>query len=519
VTTRPPRAPFWVRRLLTRSLRRPSTGPRRLGVLVLGLVVIAVWQRDFFAHATQLDPRYTQQESSGINAESRFVYFLYYLGLYPVVATDGHARLRDDPGYRKFQRQAAERVIAERGETLSMEAGRETIRGGDLGRTLLYLPYAIWTGSARDPRLSPTSAVAFVVALGILYTAFWWARDPLLGALSVALLGSNPYQLWEVHASENVFGWAIITGIAVLGLSLPLLARRGAGRLAWLLPLVIGVLVGTVRQIRPEPVTMLGSAALACLLLSRASWRRRLAFTAVLLAAFVATSRIWSAYFDYKFEQARAVVAAAGGRPYEGPRHVYHSFWHPLWCGLGDFGQKYGYRWRDKSAIAYAEPIVEARYRAMGREPDLRYLVWDPVYDQVLAEKIRYDVSHDPLWYLGVLARRVVRVLSWTTPVRLAAGPWHATLPWNAWATLPLIAALVWMRSGALLKLALFPLATSAPAVLVFSGTYPGQTWTGWVHILGAAIVLAALVDAAVLLGRRAWRARAPAAQRTTDLA
>jgi len=54
-------------------------------------------------------------------------------------------------------------------------------------------------------------------------------------------------------------------------------------------------------------------------------------------------------------------------------------------------------------------------------------------------------------------------------------------------------------------------------AVLVFSGTYPGQTWTGWFHILGAAIVLAALVDMAVLLGRRAWRARSPAAQRSTD--
>jgi hypothetical protein len=515
----PGRTRFWARRLLTRALRRPFRGRRRVSVLLIGLVLIAGWQRDFFARASRLDDRYIHRESSGITQEWRFAYFLYYLGLYPVVANEGHARMRGEPGYRKFEREAAERVIAERGETLSMEAG-VTIRSGDMGRALLYMPHAIWRGSARDPRLAPTHAVAFTLALCALYAAFWWVRDPTLGALAVALLGSNPYQLYEVHAHENVFGWSITAGVATLALSLPLLARRGAGRRAWLLPLSIGVLLGSVRQIRPEPVTILASAAAACLLLSRASWRRRGALAAILLASFFATTRVWLAYFDHRFEEARRVVAAAGGRVYEGPRDRYHTFWHPLWCGLGDFGQKYGYEWRDKTAARYAGKLVEERYRALGREPDWRYFYWDPIYDEVLREKIRHDVTHDPLWYLGVLARRVGRVVTWTTPLRIAAGSWSIDLPLNGLATLTLVAALAWTRSWSLLKLALFPLGTSLPAVLVFSGTVPGQTYTGWFHVIGAAILLAALAETAALLGRRRWRApQTDADRRTTGFA
>jgi len=472
-----------------------------VSVLLLGLVLIAAWQRDFYRHASLLDDRYLHRESTGMNEEWRFVYFLYYLGLVPVVTHEGHARLKAEAGYNKFDRAAAERVVREQGESLSMEEG-QTVRAGDLGRILLYLPYAMWAGDTRDPKLAPTHATLFAFALGALYTAFWWVRDPVLGALAVALLGSNPYQLYEVHARENVFSWAITAGVLTLALSLPLLRRR-SGRWVWLAPLAIGLLLACVRQVRPEPVAILGSAGLACLLVSRASWPRRAALAAVLVGGFLIASWGWQKYFDRKFDEATRVVAAAGGRVYHGPRDRYHTFWHPLWCGLGDFGRKHGYEWRDKAAARFAAPIVRDRYRAMGKEPDWPYLFWDPVYNQVLEDKIRYDVIHDPLWYAGVLARRVARVFTWTTPVRLAAGRWWMDLPWSGLAVVPLFLALALTRSWSLLKIACFPLGTSLPAVLVFSGTVPGQTYTGWFHILGAAIVLAALIDAVREVGRR----------------
>jgi len=509
------RTPFVLRRILVRAFRRPRRGPRRVSVLLVGLVLIAAWQKDFFTRASDLDSRYIHRESTGMNEEWRFVYFLYYMGLVPVVTTQGHAQLKGESGYNKFERAAAERVIAQRGESLSMEAG-QTVRAGDLGRILLYLPYAFWSGDTRDPKLAPTHAAIFTLALGALYAAFWWARDPLLGGASVALLGSNPYQLFEVHARENIFSWGITAGVLTLALSLPLL-RGGWGRLAWLLPLAMGVLLASVRQIRPEPVAIAASAGVACLLVPRASWGRRAALAALLVAAFVATSLAWQVYFDRKFDQATRVVAAAGGRVYHGPRDRYHTFWHPLWCGLGDFGEKHGYEWRDKAAARYAAPLVRNRYRALGLEPDWPYLFWDPVYNEVLAEKIRYDITHDPIWYLEVLALRVGRVFAWTTPVRLAAGPWWLDLPWNGLATIPLLLALALTRSWTLLKVACFPLGTSLPAVLVFSGTVPGQTYVSWFHIVAAAIMLSGLIDVSreVLL-QRSRRARRSASSRST---
>jgi hypothetical protein len=482
-------------------------------VLLLGLALIAVWQMDFFHRAPRLDTRYVHSQATGMNEEWRFVYFLYYTGLVPVVASDAHARLKADPAYNKFDRESARRVIAEAGDALAMDAG-QTIRAGDMGRVLLYLPYAWWRGDTRDPRLAPTHAVAFTLALGALYGAFWWLRDPILGGVAVALLGSNPYQLYEVHARENVFGWAITAGIVTLALAAPLLRRRDLRPSAWLLVLSIGAILGTIRQIRPEPGAIVASAILACLLVCRTSWLRRAALAAVLVASFVGASAAWQAYFDHKFDEATRIVAAAGGRVYHGPRDRYHAFWHPLWCGLGDFGQKYGYEWRDKAAAHYAAPIVAQRYRALGREPNWSYLFWDPIYYEVLADKVRHDIAHDPLWYAGVIARRIVRVFRWTTPVRLAVGPWWIDLPWSGLATLPLLLALACTRSWAMLKLACFPLGTSLPAVLVFSGTYRGQTYTGWFHVIAAAIVLSALIDVARELSYR--RARRSASSRST---
>jgi hypothetical protein len=96
-------------------------------VLLLGLALIAVWQMDFFRRAARLDTRYVHGQATGMNQEWRFVYFLYYAGLVPVVADDAHARLKADPAYNKFDREAARRVIAEQGDALAMDAG-QTIR-------------------------------------------------------------------------------------------------------------------------------------------------------------------------------------------------------------------------------------------------------------------------------------------------------------------------------------------------------------------------------------------------------
>jgi hypothetical protein len=89
-------------------------------------------------------------------------------------------------------------------------------------------------------------------------------------------------------------------------------------------------------------------------------------------------------------------------------------------------------------------------------------------------------------------------------------------MPWNGLAAVPILLILAGTRSWSMLKLAAFPLGTSLPTVLVFSGTVPGQTYAGWFHLMAAAIAVSAVVAAGGELARHAARTRA-AGERTTD--
>ena len=64
-------------------------------VLVIGLLAIFQWQRTFFEHRfpqNTLQTFFYLEASGGIlEWQAEFVYFLYYTGLVPVVASDAHA--------------------------------------------------------------------------------------------------------------------------------------------------------------------------------------------------------------------------------------------------------------------------------------------------------------------------------------------------------------------------------------------------------------------------------------------
>ena len=107
---------------------------------------------------------------------------------------------------------------------------KHTIRVGERGKMFLYLPDAILKGEPRPPlSVRPLHGALFVFALCAVFSAFWWARLPLLGAALAAFAGSNPFQLYEVYRNANVFGWPMTTGLLSLALAVPLLRRRPTG--------------------------------------------------------------------------------------------------------------------------------------------------------------------------------------------------------------------------------------------------------------------------------------------------
>ena len=504
----------------------------RAAVLVLGCALIPLWQHSFARNPSALDATLKHSASSGlqyrrdgaargVQAPVRFVYFYHYLGLYPV-ATELDARELDYSG------EGARKLLATRGDTLLMEIGH-TVRSAEPGRILLYLPDVWVRGDVRQPRVRTGHCIVFAAALVALFVGCWAVRQPLLGLQLVAFLGSNPYQLHEVYGNENVFGWMITTGVLVLALHLPLMQRRRPhGLVLWAAPLATGLILATVRQVRPEPVAMIVSAGLCCLLVAGVRWWERLALVAALLVSFVAVSKAWERYFDRLYDRALDTVTAAGGHPYTGPREHYHMGWHNVWCGLGDFASDRGYRWNDSVAKMYARPILEEKYNEIMGDVNWHTGVcegqyWDearkyyrmahelPHYEQVVRDKVLDDVLDDPLWYLGILLRRARRILSETTPISVSWGGTRLRVPIHGGLIFALAALLVALRGWPFLKLVAFLIPLSFPALLVYSAR--GMCYYSCYHVVTAAVGLCLLLEAglwAYWWKRRRNRARRP---------
>jgi hypothetical protein len=491
-------------------------------VLVAGVLAILEWQHVFLRHraweGTLRSSTYVLNASGGILGwQQDFLYFLYYLNLFPV-ATE-----TEEPLERS--REGAQRLFRTRGETLVMERFW-TIRYGDLLKTYLYLPDAYADGRpAERPLMVLANATAWVAALVALYVAFWSEGYAILGAILVVLLGSNPFQVSEAFARNNVFSWVITTGVLVLALNLRFLVdRRPSAVSIALVPVATGLLLATVRQIRTEPMLVGASVVLAYFTARSLGGAARSLLVGLLAASFSLGSAAWGSYFDAKFREAYVKVRAAGGHPYDGPRHLHHFVWHALWCGLGDFDTRYGYEWNDTKGMAYALPIMRARGFAPTGHPRLERrpfdaltlgVYWDrarkyartpfevPEYIDVIREKVVHDITHDPVWYLTILAKRVGRLVVETTPPTVALGNGRtASLPRSAvWGLLPLGVAAVALRARSrfLLKLLLFLAPLASTALLVYSGQ--GTTYYSVVHLVAFGVGLAWLLEA--LMGRR----------------
>jgi tetratricopeptide (TPR) repeat protein len=285
------------------------------------------------------------------------------------------------------------------------------------------------------------------------------------------------------------------------------------------------------------------AAAAVYLTVVRLSLWFRLVLVALLGSAFFWTSAAWTRHFEGKFREAYNVVKAAGGHTYDGPRYRHHFFWHALWCGLGDFDDKYGYYWSDMAAFRYAWPIMQRRgFQADGFPPDRADeldtltlgVYWDKArlyartpfetreFVEIVRNKVLYDIVTDPLWYASILRRRAARLLHEVTPPSFALGNGvSVSLPGRAiWGYLGLavVVGAIVTRNWFHLKLLAFTLPLSFTALAVYSGR--GTVYYSVLHLVAFAIAAVGLrhalnrrvVGLAVLAGR--WAIALPAGSR-----
>ena len=488
------------------------------GLLLIGCSQGAIYKSSY---GVQRDAPYQITASSGLQDESRFVYFYHFLGYYPVATMRADALLEPT-------RAGAQRELAQHGASLRTEIGHTT-RYGDLGKVWLYFPDLMLRGYRGDLSARPASVIAFVLALMLVYTSACLARLPIFGLALVLAVGSNPFQISEVYMRDNVFGWPIIALLLVLAVNLPLIAGNSRTGWRWAAPLLTALLMATVRQLRSEPALILGAVGVVYLFLPGLRWRTRVGLTILLLAGFIGVSAAWTAYFLHKIRQADEVTARHGSRPYPGPRDLHHMVWHPIWCGLGDFGDAKGYVWDDRAAARFALPILRSRGAIDGLELKGKNYnfnaYWDqerhyyrtpyevPGYNDVIREKVIGDITSHPIWYAGILAKRSLRVLTDTSPVRLTLGSYWIPLPIYGWMLLPAVGILIWARSFKPLLLIAVAASTSLTALIVYSGG--NITMYSSYHLVLAALLIA--WGGEVWLGRRGEAAAGHAISSATD--
>jgi hypothetical protein len=481
----------------------PSRSRLRRTLLVLVPVLIVGWQLTLLEHPERLHTEYRDRATGMCYPDwARFFYFYYYLDAFPL-----DLKL---PRYTpsRYSPSVARALVSQYGEHLVMAHEGPCAVGlvGEYLRIALFLPAAWIQGTPKAPTNRPVKVLLFLGGLLGLLVAFERVGAPALGLALVVLLGSNPFQLFQTYVSSNIFSFTITAAVITLALHVRFLRDAARPRPSDLLiALATGAFLATMREIRTEAAVSLLAVVPTYLSARGFSWTRRALLTATVLTAFATTSMLWTRHFDGAFERATQLARTGGGAPYPGHRRSHHPIWHSIWCGLGDFGWDRGYRWGDQVAYGYATPILNAEYGYdLVFEGDFFYEntyeggVYRikpenlPEYTEVVRDKVLEDVLGSPGWYASILASRLVRVFTKTTPLQLHAFFVTIPIPWSGWLALPLLGWLVWRREFFLAKVLAFTAPMSLVPLFIHSGD--GTTYYALFPTVSAAIVASQLV-------------------------
>jgi hypothetical protein len=434
----------------------------RTAFCIAGAACILAVNLAAFRYSDEIPNRYRRRDVTGLAypSASRFVYFYYYLHLFPL--TSSSEKIYSAAGARS--------LLEKEGHTLRMEYNHWT-RLGEHGRIWCFLPDAWLRGGPRWPSVRIFNAITFTTGLLSVFLLWSLCGCGLAGFVLTLSVLANPYFLYEAYRNVNLFSLMPSACLFGLGLHAPLFFSGGQKGKFWMIPVIAGLMLGICAEIRTESLAI-AAGCLAAYLYSGRPWKTRILWMMLLLSAIGLTRFAVRRYFDCCWKKTRAVCVKYGGIPYDSGRAPSHLFWHPVFCGLGDFGREKGYAWDDRVAYRYALPILNERYGfdlkyregyALDMPADSMgayYAKMDvvPHYESVVREKILKDVGGDPLWYLGILLRRILRMLIHTAPLP-CMGFLSAPFIWLAWKR----------RDRPAVQVFLFSLAASLSSFLIYS--------------------------------------------------
>lgn len=427
-----------------------------------------------------------------------FFYFYYYLGLLPVTA---------DLHLDHFSVEDARDITVKHGAALANDTNSACAVGrlGDWGRIFLYLPKAWMTERAAQPSVIVATSLIFMMGLVAILAASFAHRRFLLGLALVVFVGSYKKQLLWAYFADNIQGLLISTTLLLLALNFRFVCQRYVAplKIDWIVATLSAALICFIRTARGD-VLPLAASILCVYLLSGQRWFRRLALSAVFVFTLVLVSKSLDAYFDYKSRQSRAFITSVGGKIFAGEPNLYHSFWHPIAAGLGDYGMDRGFAWDDVATYQLALPKVNQR---MDRhfvvdhyffvEPSMAPEQWlKPEtlreYDETLRDIVVTTVQEHPKWYLDILVKRVAALLASMDHIRVGWASGEVSMPFSPWLILVMALLSVILRRFDYLKLLLFVAPTAFVPVFIYSGY--GTVFLSVIHLIVGAVLLEASI-------------------------
>ncbi len=392
--------------------------------VIQGCIFIAVAILYILSFFIKFNPSLqARKDASGFEHQyaSKFFYFYYYTGYFPLATLDTNLT---------YSKTAANHEMNEDGKDLIMEY-KHWSRLGEHARILCYMPGGIVKSSAEAPSVRLFNAIFFLLGLMCLYRGFYKVHKPLIGLLLCISILLTPYFHYEVFQNENIFALPASVFFMISGLLLPFLFRETKLNFRTIIVLFLScAIIAFCSEIRNEISVVFLSTVLILILSSYIQWGNKIILISFAVIFFMGTKKTIQAYFEHQFQRTKQLVSSKDGHVYNGKKISGHKFWHPVFCGLGDYDTRYGYMWSDTVAYDYAVPVLNTRYglnlKYSGKlytdnyydSAKLYYIKFDeiPQYENVVKEKVIGDIKNDPLWYAGILLKRFVRICTTTLP-------------------------------------------------------------------------------------------------------
>lgn len=434
----------------------------KLTLLAFFLVNVTFYTSSRFINFPSFQKRNDASGFSYSTAE-HFAYFHYYTGNFPLATTNTKL---------EYSKEGAEKEITENGENLIMEYLHWS-RLGENARIWAFSPNAFISSSPENPSISLFNALVFTFSILILYFGFWRARMSLYGLILTSAVNLTPFFLYEVYTNQNIFALLGSMFFAILGLHIFSLLNKEKRAILLVFAIISGALVGFFSEYRNELSILISVLVLIYIFTKQQHFAIKLLSIVLCIATFYGSKQLIRSHFNQKFETTKALVEKHGGHVYNGGRISGHKFWHPVFCGLGDYDTKYGFEWNDKVAYRYAVPILQNEFKMDISYSDkyhldnyydadsLYYIKFDEIeeYEEIVKDKVLYHINDDPIWFVTIIFRRIAKTLTTTIP-----------LPFIGWLLFFFTYYFVKNKEWFHLKLFVISLPLSATSILIYSG-------------------------------------------------